>query len=117
MILVDHVSAFLCGWSGLAKHYPYSGGEPEGHLAPGTKVNGFGVVWLRVNVLPSGLLMFARSLFGDPFPPVLIPWSEIHDVSRSDLWGTARTSFHIGKPPIGKVRISSRWIKDAPFMK
>ncbi len=116
-MFLSYIQVWLSGWKALAERYPYHDAHPEGRLAPGTKVNGVGIIWLRVSVLPSGLLLFVRSLFGNPFPPVLIPWSEIQKVEHSDVFGTSRTSFQIGTPSIGKVWISTRYVENASFMR
>jgi hypothetical protein len=116
-MFLSYIQVWLSGWKALAERYPYHDDHPEGRLAPGTKVNGVGIIWLRVSVLPSGLLLFVRTLVGNSFPPILVPWSEIGEVKHWDIWGTARTSFRIGDPTAGKVVISSRWIKGSPFLK
>jgi hypothetical protein len=108
------------GWKRLYRKFP-----APAEVLTGPKFSFLGgkiglLVWrnaLFAQVTPQGLRLSVLFLFRSGHPPLLIPWTEIKNVSpRKDFIWRGFTDFEIGAPPIAKVRLPTRVLAASPLV-
>ena len=106
------------GWKRLYHKFP----------APAEALTGpkFSFLWGKIGLFvwrnalfaratPQGLRLSVFFLFRPGHPPLLIPWTQINNVSpRKDFIWRSFADFEIGAPSIAKVRLPTRVLTASP---
>lgn len=92
--------------------------DPRGQLVVNTLINGHTVPFLRIDVREQGLVVFKRAWLLEPFPPILIPWTEVHHARvGSDLLDRPTFEFGVGLPPIASIKLITKLLINSPLVR
>ncbi len=101
------------GWETLAKQYP---GLDEAPAETRTGAVRIGSVYFRYGPrfgpTPEGLYLVYKSIYS--YPPLLIPWSALHNPQKKLLFWRTACSYEIGSPAVTTLTLweeNWRWMK------
>ncbi|WP_411826855.1 hypothetical protein [Luteolibacter sp. AS25] len=101
----------LFGWGRLGKRFRCIR-RPEGQTfrMQGARLGMFGNYngILTITVAAEGLYMAVFPAFRIGHPPILIPWSEIHDVKDAQMLWQKMTAFRVGRPEMLSISVSRK---------
>lgn len=109
------INSHLGGWSRLAKRYR-SSGIPNGKSF--TSVQGqVGIVSYRAALECSaneeGLFIRPWALFRFAHPLLFIPWSEMHQVTRTSLLWIPVVRADVGQPRVAVLRLAAKVFEES----
>jgi hypothetical protein len=63
---------------------------------------------LTIHASDDGLWLSVMALFRPGHPPLLIPWSKIHNRQTRRIWGRERVAFEVGSPATARLQLPAK---------